>query len=204
MSKRIPRIHFLVLSLLLGLPATWSAAQDTAAPPPASEATPPADAALPAPPATVSVVIHSAMGDVTVALEVERAPITAKNFLRYVDNKRFDNITFYRAMKVSEDGKYGIVQGGQRNPQLQFKPIAHESPAATGLSHVDGAISMGRNAPGTAAADFFFIIGDLRSMDGSPDGKDPGYGRVWPRHRWHGRDTRHRAAAAGRRKRTIR
>lgn len=121
------------------------------------------------------------MGDIHLALEVGRAPITAGNFLRYVDAKRFDGITFYRAMKVSEDGRYGLVQGGLSDPKLLYKPIAHESPATTGLSHVDGAISMGRNEPGSAVADFFIVIGDLVSMDGTADGKDPGYavfGRV--------------------------
>ncbi|HYP78902.1 MAG TPA: peptidylprolyl isomerase [Steroidobacteraceae bacterium] len=56
-----------------------------------------------------------------------------------------------------------------------FKPIAHESPAVTGLSHVNGTISMARTDPGTADADFFFIIGDLTALDGKADGSDPGY-----------------------------
>ncbi|MEJ0098742.1 MAG: peptidylprolyl isomerase [Pseudomonadota bacterium] len=161
--------------LLLGVVVSMGWAQEMPAPPPAPTEIPAAaEAAKPAP-ATVAVIIHSTMGDVTVALEVERAPITAKNFLRYVDSKRFDNITWYRAMKLSDDGKYGIVQGGQRNPQLRYKTIAHESPTVTGLSHVDGAISMGRLEPGTAAADFFVVVGNLITMDGTTDGKDPGY-----------------------------
>lgn len=168
--NRIPRIGRGLAVLLLALPAALCPAQETTAPAP-----PPADASKPAP-ATVSVLLHTAMGDIQVALEVERAPITAKNFLRYVDAKRFDNITFYRAMKLSEDGKYGIVQGGlQNDPKRVYPKIAHESPQTTGVSHVDGAISMGRNAPGTAQGDFFFVIGDLTSMDGKPDGSDPGY-----------------------------
>jgi peptidyl-prolyl cis-trans isomerase A (cyclophilin A) len=169
MSNPVPRI---CAGLLLVLPMLC-AGQETA-PPPSAEASPPAEAA-PAVPATVPVVMHTTLGDIHLALEVERAPITAGNFLRYVDAKRFDGITFYRAMKVSEDGKYGLVQGGLSDPKLLYKPIAHESPATTGLSHVDGAISMGRNEPGSAVADFFIVIGDLVSMDGTPDGKDPGY-----------------------------
>ncbi|HWL62167.1 MAG TPA: peptidylprolyl isomerase [Steroidobacteraceae bacterium] len=163
-----------LLSLLacLALPA-WS--QETAAP---------AQSAAPAPapaPATTMVIFKTALGDIHIAVETERAPVTAANFLRYVDAKRFDGITFYRAHKVSADGKYAIVQGGlQNNSRLVYKPIAHESPLATGLSHVDGAISMAREAPGTATADFFIVVGDLVSMDGKPGG-DPGYavfGRV--------------------------
>ena len=110
------------------------------------------------------------------ALEVQRAPITAQNFLRYVDARRFDGTTFYRAVKLSDDGKYGLVQGGPQNdPKRTFKAIPHEAPATTGLSHVDGAISMARAAPGTAQADFFIVVGDLPAMDGKPDGSDPGY-----------------------------
>lgn len=171
MSNRIPPLRAGLL--LLALPAMCCMGQEVS--PPVVEAPPPPV------PATVAVVMHTTLGDIHLALEVERAPITAANFLRYVDAKRFDGITFYRAMKVSEDGKYGLVQGGLSDPKLTYEPIAHESPATTGLSHVDGAISMGRNEPGTAVADFFIVIGNLASMDGTPDGKDPGYavfGRV--------------------------
>lgn len=133
-------------------------------------------------PATVDVVLHTTEGDITMAVEIERAPVTARNFLRYVDARRFDGVSFYRAMKLTDDGKYGLLQGGlQGNPKLIYKAIAHEAPATTGLSHVDGAVSMARAAPGTATADFFIVIGDLVSMDGTPDGSDPGYavfGRV--------------------------
>ena len=173
MNNPIPRIcaGLLLLWPVIGL------SQETPPPPPAET-----EPALPAPaPATVAVVMHTSLGDIHLALEIDRAPITAGNFLRYVDDKRFDGITFYRAMKVSDDGKYGLVQGGSSDPKRLFKPIAHESPAATGLSHVDGAISMGRNEPGTAVADFFIVIGNLVSLDGTPDGSDPGFavfGRV--------------------------
>jgi peptidyl-prolyl cis-trans isomerase A (cyclophilin A) len=132
-------------------------------------------------PSTVDVVMHTERGDIRIALETARAPITAANFLRYVDQKRFDGITIYRAVKIGDDGKYGLVQGGlQGERKRAFAPIAHESPATTGLSHLDGAVSMAREAPGSATGDFFFVIGDLTSLDGKP-GDDPGYavfGRV--------------------------
>jgi len=133
-------------------------------------------------PEVVRVVMHTAQGDIHLAIEKGRAPITAGNFLRYVDQKRFDNITFYRAMKVDEEGKYGLVQGGLRgDPKRVYPAIAHEPSAVTGLSHKDGAISMAQAKPGTATADFFIIIGDLVSLDGRNTPEDPGYavfGRV--------------------------
>jgi peptidyl-prolyl cis-trans isomerase A (cyclophilin A) len=79
-------------------------------------------------------------------------------------------------MAVGDDGQHGLIQGGLRgNPKRVLKPIAHESTAVTGLSHVNGAISMARADPGTATADFFVVIGDLVSLDAQPNGGDPGY-----------------------------
>jgi peptidyl-prolyl cis-trans isomerase A (cyclophilin A) len=130
----------------------------------------------------VNVVLHTTMGDILLALDRAHAPLTADNFLHYVDQKRFDGIAFYRAVKIDEEGKYGLVQAGLRgNPKRLYAPIAHESPRTTGLSHVDGALSMAREAPGTADADFFIVVGDLVALDGQPTGDDPGYavfGRV--------------------------
>ena len=168
--NRILRFPWILPLLLAGLIATPALAQQPEPAAPAPESTPATT------PATTTVVLTTALGEIHIAVETERAPVTAANFLRYVDNKRFDGMTFYRAHKVSEDGRYAIVQGGlQGNSKKVFKPIAHESPRDTGLSHVDGAISMARENPGTATADFFIVVGDLVSMDGTPDGANPGY-----------------------------
>lgn len=135
-------------------------------------------ASLPLP----SVVMHTALGDITIELDTAHAPLTAQNFLRYVDAKRFDGITIYRAVKIGDEGKYGLVQGGLRGDRKRaFPPVPHESPATTKLSHLDATISMAREEPGSATGDFFFIVGDLVALDGAPDKDDPGYavfGRV--------------------------
>jgi len=124
----------------------------------------------------VNVALRTTRGDIHIALDAEHAPVSGKNFLRYVDAKRFDGADFYRAVKIDEEGKYGLVQGGLKgNPKRVFKPIAHESPRVTGLSHLDGAISMARLDPGTATADFFFVVGDLTALDGQPEGDEVGY-----------------------------
>lgn len=125
-------------------------------------------APAPAPqPVTVRVGLQTSEGPIVLELEKERAPITTANFLRYVDQKRLDGTTFYRAAKVA-DG-YGLIQGGLRNdPKRLFPTIAHEPTTKTGLSHVDGAISMARAAPGTASGDFFITIGAIPSMDADP------------------------------------
>jgi peptidyl-prolyl cis-trans isomerase A (cyclophilin A) len=131
-----------------------AAAQAPVAPPAAS-------------PATVKVTLTTSEGPIVVELETDRAPITAGNFLKYVDQKRFDNSSFYRAVPI-QDG-YGLVQGGiQNDPKRQLKPIAHEPTTQTGLSHTNGAIAMARLAPGSAASEFFIVVGDLKSMDADP------------------------------------
>jgi peptidyl-prolyl cis-trans isomerase A (cyclophilin A) len=140
------------------------------------------------PAATVKVRLQTSLGPIVLLIEKQRAPITAANFLRYVDQKRLDGCGFYRAMTVGDAGEAGLVQAGLRgNPKQLFKPIAHEPTTLTGLSHVDGALSMARAAPGSATSDFFIVLGDLTSLDakpaaeGSSDAGDPGYavfGRV--------------------------
>lgn len=129
--------------------------------------TAPALAQTPAPPATVRVALETDRGRIVLALETERAPVTAGNFLRYVDARRLDGTEFYRAMKMGEGG---LVQGGVRDARRLFPPIAHEPTSQTGLSHTDGAISLARTAPGTAAADFFIIVGDqMTGLDAGPN-----------------------------------
>jgi peptidyl-prolyl cis-trans isomerase A (cyclophilin A) len=126
-----------------------------------------------APAAPVRVKLETGDGPIILELYPDKAPITAGNFLRYVDGKRFDGATFYRASKVPNAPEFGLIQGGvQNDPARVLKPIAHEPTTKTGLSHTDGAISMGRTDPGTATSDFFIVLGDMTYMDADP--KQPG------------------------------
>jgi peptidyl-prolyl cis-trans isomerase A (cyclophilin A) len=107
-----------------------------------------------------------------------RAPLTSANFLRYVDEGRFDGVDIYRGMELAPG--VGLIQGGTSNaPDRILPPVAHEPTSQTGLSHVDGALSMARFAPGTATGDFFIIVGDVTSLNARPE--DSGFavfGRV--------------------------
>jgi peptidyl-prolyl cis-trans isomerase A (cyclophilin A) len=110
-------------------------------------------------------------GVLVIELERDKALVTAANFLRYVDQKRLDGAVFYRAMKLTPDGSYGLIQGGVRgDPKKKLSAIAHEPTTKTGLSHVDGAISMARLAPGTASSEFFITVGAVTSLDAQPAG----------------------------------
>ena len=128
----------------------------------------PAAAQVPAsPPAQdVQVALDTNAGRIIIAVHVAKAPVTARNFLRYVDQKRLDGTGFYRAVGTSD---YGFVQGGTQNdPARVLPPIAHEPTTKTGLTHDDGALSMARYAPGSATGDFFIVLGKMPSMDAQP------------------------------------
>lgn len=128
----------------------------------------PSPAPTPAP-ATTSVTLTTSQGPIVLELEKERAPITTANFLRYVDQKRLDGTTFYRAAKAPNAPEYGLVQfGTQNDPKRTLPPIAHEPTTKTGLTHKSGTISLARNAPGTGAGDFFIIVGDTPALDANP------------------------------------
>lgn len=125
------------------------------------------------------VVITTTEGAITLELYPDKAPITAGNFLKYVDRKLYDGATFYRASKPpgQKTNDYGTIQGGlQNDPKKVLPPIAHESTLKTGIKHVDGVISMGRHAPGTAQADWFICIGEMSYLDADPkDPANPGF-----------------------------
>lgn len=144
------RRHLLAIALLLALPV---AAQDVP----------------PAPPATVAIVMTTELGPITIALETQRAPITANYILRHVDEARLDGAAFYRAMKLVPDGSIGLVQGGIQDGRKLLPPVAHEPTTVTGLTHDEGAISLARGAPGTAQAQFFIILGNINGLDAKPD-----------------------------------
>lgn len=137
-------------------------------------ATPAAAQDAPPQPRTDIVVLETALGDITLAIESERAPVTAANFLRYVDQHRLDGTVFYRAMRLAwGEQPNGLIQGGaQMNPKRVLPPIAHEPTTQTGLSHVAGAISMARYAPGTATGDFSIMVSDQTGLDADPNGAD--------------------------------
>ena len=133
----------------------------------------PAAAAAPSP-GLVRVRLETTAGPIVVAVETKRAPITAGNFLAYVDQKKLDGTTFYRAARNRNNPKSGLVQGGNNHAvRRSLAPIAHELTSRTGLLHVDGALSMARNAPGTAMGDFFITVGPAKYLDARPG--YPGY-----------------------------
>jgi peptidyl-prolyl cis-trans isomerase A (cyclophilin A) len=130
----------------------------------------PATAQVPA----ARVLLHTSAGDITVEIDRAHAPVSAANFLRYVAARRYDGTEFYRAMRTGEG--VGLIQAGVRDPRRLFPPIAHEPTSQTGLSHVEGALSMARLGPGTATSDFSIMVGPQLYLDAGPGSGGDGLG----------------------------
>ena len=117
---------------------------------------------------TVRVVMSTSEGDIGIDLYLDRAPVTAGNFLRLVDNDDFDGGSFYRVVTYENDNgnpKIEVIQGGLGDAGEGFDTIDHESTEQTGILHTDGVISMARGAVGTASTEFFICIGDQPGLD---------------------------------------
>ena len=122
-------------------------------------------------PARARVRLVTDFGTIDIEVNGRAAPITATNFLAYVDRGRFDGTHFYRAARTRGMPERGFIQGGiQREYRRMLAPIRHEPTTETGLSHVTGTVSMARTTPGTAMGDFFITTGDIQQMDADPRG----------------------------------
>ena len=125
------------------------------------------------------VLIETPMGKIKVEVYQEKAPITAGNFLGYVDDGLYDGTTFFRTVTMdnqpNNDVKIEVIQGGQVPKEKEYDPIKLERTTLTGLKHLDGVISMGRFKPDSAKSSFFFCIGDQPELDyggkRNPDGQ---------------------------------
>ena len=136
-----------------------------------------------------AVMLQTEAGNIIVEVYLQKAPLTARNFLRYVDEGRLSGASFYRTVtpdnQPDDSVKIEVVQGGIGfvESDLRLPPIAHETTAKTDVRHKDGVISMARAAPGTASSEFFICIGDQPDLDyggkRNPDGQGfAAFGRV--------------------------
>ena len=138
---------------------------------------------------SVRVLIDTELGEIEVEVDVAKAPGTAANFLRYVDEKFYDGGQFHRTVTMqnqpNNDVKIEVIQASinEARKDEQFDPIPLERTTKTGLLHEDGVISMARDEPDSATASFFFCIGDQPELDFSgarnPDGQGfAAFGRI--------------------------
>ena len=110
----------------------------------------------------VVVLMKTSKGDITLALDADKAPDTVKNFLRYVDEGFYDGTIFHRVIKNF------MIQGGGFTPDMKQKkagePVKNE--AKNGLSNLTGTIAMARTMqPHSATAQFFINVSDNNFLD---------------------------------------
>ena len=137
-------------------------------------------------PDEVVVRIETTLGAIDVAVDAKHAPLTASNFLKYVDGHFYDGGRFHRATRPDNytpappnRPPMEIIQAGI-NPDRRkdaFPAIPLERTGVTGLKHVVGTISMAR-APqaDTATSDFFICLDDQPSLDFGGHRFDDGQG----------------------------
>ena len=135
------------------------------------------------------VTIATGLGDIEISIDTARAPNTAANFLRYVTGRHYDGGEFFRTVTLdnqpNNEVKIEVIQARINSERIEdrFEAIPLERTDATGIYHIDGAISMARGAPNSATSSFFICIGNQPSLDfggaRNPDGQGfAAFGRV--------------------------
>jgi peptidyl-prolyl cis-trans isomerase A (cyclophilin A) len=132
-SRRFEMTRALLVVLLAGAFVAFSGATASAANP--------------------KVLMKTSKGDITIELYQDKAPITVRNFLSYVDAKFYDGTVFHRVIKNF------MIQGGGMTADLQEKPTGPpiKNEAANGLKNERGTIAMARTSVIDSATSQFFI-----------------------------------------------
>lgn len=123
--------------------------------------------------------MKTSLGNIRVELYPGKAPKTVTNFLKYVDHRLYDGTTFYRVCTPENEKdrkvKIEVIQGGDVREASQFAPVPMETTRQTGLRHLNGTISMARDAPNSATSSFFICINNQPELDfggkRNPDGQ---------------------------------
>jgi len=124
--------------------------------------TPPKAAAPPAPAASPQVLVVTSLGNFTIELNAERAPLTVPHFLKYVDQGHYSGTVFHRVVANF------VIQGGGFDSSGKPIPapakVVNES--GNGLTNVRGAVGMARSAdPHGSDAQFYVNLYDNEALD---------------------------------------
>lgn len=118
-----------------------------------------------------TVKLETSMGDIVIELNGKQSPVTAANFLRYVEEKYYDGLIFHRVIKNF------MIQGGGFTADMQEKkpnaPIVNE--AKNGLKNDRGTIAMARTNDPDSATCQFFINHKNNDFLNYIEGRNPGY-----------------------------
>jgi cyclophilin family peptidyl-prolyl cis-trans isomerase len=156
--KQLP----LIVGLIIGTcPAFGFAAE---APPAAAAASQPKPAAPPAPAPAASTLVQvvTSMGNFTIELNAERAPLTVAHFLKYVDQGHYTGTIFHRVVANF------VIQGGGFDADNKIRPapakVVNES--GNGLTNQRGTVGMARSQePHGSDAQFYVNLYDNEALD---------------------------------------
>ena len=107
-------------------------------------------------------VIHTSMGDISLELFADKAPVTVENFIRYAKSGFYDGTIFHRVIS------HFMIQGGGFTADMQQKPTDEPiiNEASNGLSNMRGTIAMARSGhPHSATSQFFINVQDNPGLD---------------------------------------
>ena len=115
--------------------------------------------------------LETSMGDIVIELDEKAAPVTVKNFLKYVEDGFYDGTIFHRVMPNF------MIQGGGLTADMRKKgvypPIVNE--ASNGLKNDRGTIAMARmNNPNSATSQFFINHRNNEPLNYA-EGRNAGY-----------------------------
>ena len=114
------------------------------------------------------VLLETSMGNITVELFKDKAPISTRNFLSYVKDGYYDGLIFHRVIKTF------MVQGGGLDENMQPKKtkFAIKNEATNGLRNLRGSVAMARtDVVDSASAQFFINTVDNPGLD-QPNARD--------------------------------
>jgi peptidyl-prolyl cis-trans isomerase A (cyclophilin A) len=122
----------------------------------------------------VLVRIETPLGNIDLEIDLKHAPVTAANFLKYVDGGLYNGGRFNRATRPDNytptppnRPMMELIQGGISPDRAaeRFPAIPLERTSVTGLKHVVGVVSMARGGPDSATSEFFILLNDQPSLD---------------------------------------
>ncbi|TVP92263.1 MAG: peptidyl-prolyl cis-trans isomerase [Pseudomonadaceae bacterium] len=111
------------------------------------------------------VIVHTSLGDITLALNAEKAPISVANFLRYVDAGHYEGLIFHRVIPGF------MIQGGGFTPDMRQRETAEpiKNEADNGLNNRRYTVAMARtNVVDSATSQFFINVSHNDFLNHSP------------------------------------
>jgi len=115
--------------------------------------------------------LETSMGEIVIELNEEAAPVTVKNFLRYVEEGFFDGTIFHRVIPDF------MIQGGGFTADMRQRkthaPIVNEGD--NGLKNARGTIAMARTGDPDSATSQFFINHKNNEFLDYAGPEEPGY-----------------------------